>query len=117
METALEKATELNKLGHIPQVLTQIKSGLELYYLVGLHMVDHPINGLAGMVQEIHELIIKAEAANEKWLITQRPESIPEGMRQQYMQAMAKHNAAPPTVSDVNSAQNEIAFPAPEAVQ
>lgn len=97
----LDKAADTLKVRQIPNVFAQIKGACELFFGVGLHMADHPINGLDFELRKIHALIIKAEARHAEWLVATykgKPQEVPQELQQAFMQAMAKLNPGAPAL-------------------
>ena len=92
---ALDAAAKSLKIRQIPVVFNQIKGACELYFGVGLHMFDHPINGLATDLKKIHALIVSAETKNGEWLLAEykSPQDVPQELQQAWHTAYAKAHA------------------------
>jgi hypothetical protein len=100
LTTDLDKAAALLKIQQIPLIFGKIKEACELFYGVGLHLIDHPVNGLATDIRKIDDLIRAGELAHEKWLVTTYNEkTVPQALAQAWSMANAKLNPSPPVLS------------------
>jgi len=100
LKTDLDKAAQLLKIQQIPGIFAKIKEAVELYYGVGLHLIDHPINGLATAFAEMHATMISAEKRHEEWLVaTYNEKTVPQPLAQAWAMANAKLNPSGPVLS------------------
>jgi hypothetical protein len=123
----LDKAAQLLKIQQIPLIFGKIKEACELFYGVGLHLIDHPVNGLATDIRKIDDLIRSGELAHEKWLVTTYNEkTVPQALAQAWSIANAKLNPSGPVLTPpvtttgtdpapAPAADNVIPFPPPAA--